>query len=886
MCASRTTCLRCVSRVRSTVPPTYKSAFRVGAGARPVAWFSSTAPGASHQTPSSSSTSQPPFPQEAPASSKRQPRRTKDADAAVSLFNDVVQKNEATARGGSPARPIARQHSAPAVLGEWEIAAKMKELETMNVETLDRLRLFQNEIWPHVKELRGRIPKHLYVSTTTFLAQTCDAVAQQGLTGISVALSKMLAIIGKWDLHMRNQLVLSLCHTLISRKHTSAERNALVDELLDMWRHTSQLRRMSQLHVERLTFVLPTKEEIVEDIEKCSASSTRQNESAGLKSSNMTPTTKALASIFTQYRLEQAGELVPGLLTTLAVLSDPRLAREASQIKAAPLLDLVALALQHQPADAAHVDGIFSRKIEFPPSKLADLRSYVLPQWPRAQDMVLRTDAAWREGSIPSQGPSRSSSEASHLSVFNKQLRSAYRSRNTGAVVSIWQDLKACLAQNRDIAREMREDPDFFDYWIFVWCAVRRPTMLQATLDLMREVGIQPTVRSYTNMMYGWKICKDADRIEALWNKLVQSGLRLDVFIWTERISGLIEAGRPQSGIQALAEMQSLWKKAVASRGSIESAARVAVQPSTEVVNAALKGLIVLDRRAANEVLVWAGRQGIEPNVRTYNVLLRESLRNNVAEDVQGLLKAMKNRGIEIDSATFTILLEGLLGSLEHASAAEQVHVARQILGDIEAAGLKANHETYGKMLYAVSGLANGGANEALAAVQDHMTAAGLSITPHMVTILIERVISRDPLPPDAGAAVRAILKEHGLSDVAQGDQTLWERVMSAHAVTGDVASAMAVFDDLARAGRPVTSLPCLTDLLKALLASADPKAAQDARHVVGVVLHHRLEGAAADDSSDRDARYWKHHFWFLARENGLVDWRQVPVTVAAKLRE
>ncbi|KAK8927677.1 hypothetical protein H634G_05069 [Metarhizium anisopliae BRIP 53293] len=901
MYASRTVCSRCASSVRAAVPPTYRSA--PGAGSGSVAWFSSTAPAASQQASSSSSTPhsfrqisegtiskngnpqprQPPFSQKSGASSKRQPRRNKDASAAVALFNDVVQKSEAAAPREFPARPTSRQSSASTVLGEWEIAAKMKELEEKDVEPLERLRLFQNDIWPHVKELRGQIPKHLYLATTMFLARTFDTVAQQGLTGASVALSKMCATIGKWDLDMRNQLVLNLCHTLISKKHTSAERNALVDELLDMWKHISQLRRMSQLHNGRLCFVLPSEDEIIEDISSSSASSTKQTEPGEVKSSNMAPTTKALASIFIQFRFEQARELVSGLLATLAILSDPRLARDGSQIKAAPLLNLVSIVLDHQPADTAYVNDIFAGKIRFPSSKLADLQSYLLAQWPQAKDMVMRHDSEWRKITTSSHKPSRSSSASSCLSAFHKQLRAAYRSRNTGAIVSIWQDLNATLAQDQDLRRQMSEDPDFLDFWIFVWCAVRRPKKLQETLDLMREVGIQPTVRSYTSMMHGWKMCKDADRIEALWNKLVESGLRLDAVIWTERISGLIEAGKPQSGIQALAEMQALWKKAVASRGSVESAANVAIQPSTEVVNAAFKGLIALDRRAANEVLYWAGREGIEPNIRTYNILLRESLRNSAPEDVQSLLKAMKKRGVEPDAATFTIILEGLLGSMENASAAEQVHVVSQILGDIEAAGLRANHETYGKMLYAVASLANGGADEAIAAVQDHMKAAGLSATPHMVTILIERALSRDPLPADAGATVRALLQEHGLSNVAQGDQTLWERVMSAHAVTGDRASAMAVFDDLARAGRPVTSLPCLTDLLKALLASEDAQAAQDARQVVGVVLNHKK--AAAEGSFGRDTRYWRHHFWYLARENGLIDWQEVPALLESKLR-
>ncbi|OAQ62317.1 glutathione S-transferase [Pochonia chlamydosporia 170] len=827
------------------------------------------------------------FSQKASGTPKRQPIRKKDSSSAVALFNDVVQKPDASA-SKSFASTVSRPSSSSIALGEWEVAAKMKELiERNDLDDPEKLQLCQNDIWPHVKELRGHLPKHLYILTTQFLSTMCESAAEHGVRGTSVALSKMFGTIGKWDLDLRNQLVLGLCYTLISKKHTSAERNVLLDELLDMWKHISQLRRMSQVqhgHGHGLRFVLPTVNEMLAEFSTLPTPVSKQEESKNSKGSKMAPTTKDLARIFIQFRIEQSREVVPGLLATLAVLSDPRLAREGSQIKAAPLLNLVTVALADQPADEAYVNDLFASKIKFPPAKLSELQSYVVSQWPQARNMVFRKDSAWRKGTKSSHRPSHSSGEASGLSIFHKQLRAAYRARNTGAIVSIWQDLKDNLAQNPDLGRQMSEDAEFIDFWIFVWCAVRRPNKLQETLDVMRDINVSPTVRSFTSMMHGWKMCKDVERIESLWNKLVESSLRLDSVIWTARISGLIESGKPESGIQALAEMQSIWKKAVASRGSVESAAKIAIQPSIEVVNAAFKGLIRLDRRAANEVLAWAGREGIEPNIRTYNILLRESFRTNDPEDVQSLLKAMKKQGVEPDAASFTIILEELLGAMENASAAEQVHVVRQIFADIEAAGLRANQETYGKMLYAVASLANGGADEAIAAVQAHMNAAGLSATPHMVTILIERAVSRNPLPPN-GAAIRALLREHKLSSVSQGDQTLWERVISAYAVTGDLHSAMRVFDDLARRGRPVTSLPCLTDLLKALLEIGDVADVEDAKKVVAVVLDHMLKRAAAEGSFGRDNRYWRHHFWYLARENGLINWADVPEGLETKLR-
>lgn len=910
MYASKTTCSRCALCMSRSI---LLSPHRHGAHGA-VAWLSSTAiDAASHSTARSSrepgqddtthayrdSSSRRTLAPVFPADKRQAQRRPSHQSSAIALFNDIVQRSENTHEATNEARTAGNPSSmAAAALGEWE--GKMREIMQRSMQPEEKLRLFQEDIWPHIKEVRGQIPKPLYKSSTMFLFQMCDAVAEQGIARMSLALSKMLATIGKWDTDIRNQLILNLCHILIHRKNTSSERNALLKELIDMWQHLSQLKRRSQTNRHELRFVLPSVEEVMADISK--GIGERDQSSPEQKVSNMALPTRALASIFIQLRIEQARDLVPGLLATMAVLSDPRFARLGAQFRMAPLLNLVSVALEHQPADVPYVRSVFARKIRFPPSKLSEVESFVISQWPQAADLITNKDSTWRHSqSLPDRPSDRTSSTVSGHSIYHKQLRTAYRSRNTGVIMSLWGKMRARMERHPDMAQQLHEDPEFLDLWVFVWCAIRRPDKLQEALEVMRQVQLQPTIRTYTSMMHGWKVCKDVDRIEALWHKLVESGLELDLVIWTERISGLIETGKAQAGIEALAEMQAKWREALSREGSSERAASVAVQPTVEVVNAAFKGLLKLDRQAAHDVLAWAGREGIQPNIRTFNILLRETLRSaNPGDDAQSLLQAMKDQGIDPDAATFTILLEALLGGMKMAPAAEQVQAVQQVFSDMEAVGLQPTHETYGKMLHAVSSLANGGTDEAVAAVQAHMRAGGLSTTPHAVTILIQRALSRDPLPANAGAEIRNILEEHGLTSVNRGDQTLWERVVSAYAVTGELASAMSVFNQLSKAGRPVMSLPCLTDLLRALLAGGDADvdadidaspttpavaAADHAREVVRVVLRHKLKRAALEaESSKDDDRFWKHHFWHLAREYDLVDWSEVPADLASRL--
>ncbi|RFU75625.1 glutathione s-transferase [Trichoderma arundinaceum] len=768
--------------------------------------------------------------------SKKKPLRASE-DSAIALFKDVV----------SPEAKAAASESPP--LGELDIAAKIKDLSVKKMDVLKRLQIFRESIWPHLKEFRGQMPKHLLISSTQFLEKACDEIAEHGYTGHSVELSRLCSGLGKSDLDIRNQLVLNICHALLSEKRDSAGRALLIKELTGLWQHISQLRRRSQEH-ELLKFAFPSIQDVRRDIA----------EGKAIKN-HIHPTTRSLAALFLQFSPDQARDIMPGLLATIAVLSDPRFVRTGTHMAMAPLLHLVAAALGGKDAATeSYVSGIFDDRVRFPSTKLSEIQSYVVQQWPQAIEMLHKENAPWRSGS------------SSIFTSLHKQLQRAYSARDTGSVYSIWQDLKSRLEQKPGLAKQLRNNADFLDFLIFVWCAFRRPRHLQETFDLMKRLQIHPTVKTYTGMMHGWKFCKDTDRIEALWQKLAGSGMKLDSVIWTERISSLIEAGKPQAGIEALAEMLAQWKNAVQ-----KNAPHTAVQPTIEAVNAAFKGLIQVDRKAAFDVLSWAGREQIEPNIRTYNILIRQSFRDDSPDEVQNLLKVMYQHNIEPDSATFTIILEEVIGRMGNASAADQVEAVQAVFEDIKIAGLRPNLETYGKMLYAVSSLANG-TDEAIAAVLKHMREDDFKVTPHMVTILIERALSRDP--PDM-TAIDALLLEHGFSHVGEGDQTLWERVMSANAITGNTDRAMTVFNDLQKAGRPVTSLPCLTDLLWALLAS---EKRDEARRVVDVVLEYKTKDWDWEGES-KDERYWRHHFWFLAEERGLLEGKEVPDVLRASLR-
>ncbi|KAF5023352.1 hypothetical protein F66182_4590 [Fusarium sp. NRRL 66182] len=763
-----------------------------------------------------------------------------DQDPALALFNEIVNpKDNPAPRNTKPART-----SIP-ILSELEIAARLKEIMARGLHQVEQYKIFDNEIWPSIQKLGGQIPKPILMFTAQLLRSQHDFMVHKGMYVGSLELAEKYSAIGNYDLDIRNHLILNICAKTSLEKNRYFIRTQLKEELVKMWMHVSQLKRPGEVN-KKLQFALPSAAEVMKDAKYA------EGHSAPFKGS---PTSRALASMLLQFPPPQALAILPGLMASLAVLSDRRFAGPTHRQLAAPMLLLVRSVLFKYELKETDIDFIFSQPSNLQRWRHTQLKEYVLNQFPSTIAMLTSEVVPWADPPSKGQGLKMNNS----LNLFHRQLRSAYRGRNTGAIATIWDSMMESLDNDPDLKVQLTEDKDLLDYWIFVWCATRRTDRIQDTLELMRSLGVESTVRTYTSMMHGWKKCKDVVRIEALWDQLIQSGTKLDMFIWTERISALIDLGQHQKGLQALTELVSSWQEAVKKGTQAQ-----AVEPSIEAVNAAFKGLLNTDPKAAHKLLEWAARNGLEPNTRTYNILVRETLRMGHTDGAHEILRKMEKQGIEPDSATFTILLEAVIGNMEESTAEQQVHAVHTVFDEIEQAGLKPNLETYGKVLYALDGLPNC-SDDVVAAVQRHMQSKGFGavLTPHMITILIERALRRDP--PDINK-VRSLLKENKLTKVNSGDQTLWERVMTAHAIGGDIKEAMGIFDELAKSDRPVTSLPCLKELMQALLEHGDM---ESARRVVNVVLTHELNNKESKSTNDR---YWRHQFWFLARDNGLID--------------
>lgn len=732
---------------------------------------------------------------------------------------------------------------------DWDTIRRMRELVLVRVPFVDKLNLLE-QMWPEIVNTPEEDKKLTFEAAREAIRQLLDLQAAYFREHTAVRVFKMLdELDGEYPkMTQRSMTILSLCKVLLRGDPNERVQEERLTELIDVWKHISCMGSPSS-GKEAMEFNLPNHIEAID--ETLYGRRSKDSRRDGF-SHQMT----ALLCMFPNIQISQAKYLQSPLLLTLAILMDPTLTPIEIRAEAMPLIHLAAALFKEvNPPSMTTIERLWSGEISgsFDVGLHDFSRPYMSKMWERTavemeQQLELMDRAAAQEKSV------KRATAHVPLATLHRQLRQAHRSRNVGAALQVFDTLRQQAGDDVSLRNQLQDEPELLNYVIFVWGALRRHGEMKMTLTLMQTLRIEPTIKTYTAMMHGWKMSRDFARSEALWNKIKEAQMPLDLYIWTARISTLLEMGQAEKGMQALVEMTYLWK----------SQAPNAVEPNIEVVNAVFKTLILLDRRAAQELLAWASREGMEPSVVTYNILLGETFRSN-PEGVPDILRNMRTAGIEPDSATFTIILEAVLGALTDATAEEQVLAVDQIFDDIESAGLRPNQETLAKMLYSICTLPNG-SDAAIQRVLAKVPASGYVVTPHMITILIEHVMRREP--PDL-EAVESLLKRYDVRTVNQGDQTLWERVMSAYAVCGDADAALNIFDELDGVGRTATSLPCLTDLLNVLVDSETQRLA-DAKRVVTAVIKHKV--ASTDPAGGKDGRYWRHHFWFRAKALELID--------------
>ncbi|KAJ2972790.1 hypothetical protein NUW58_g9111 [Xylaria curta] len=464
------------------------------------------------------------------------------------------------------------------------------------------------------------------------------------------------------------------------------------------------------------------------------------------------------------------------------------------------------------------------------------LEEYVMGFWPTLKAYLKQNRESENEKSteIHRISPSPSNKQAVWVldaASIARRLNQPYSIRNVGEVDRLWEKFvgsEGTISEER--AAHIRHNPHLVDSFIRIHIMLNQPDKAIAVWNLLGKVGLKPSLRTWNLMLGGLRKAGNLHGIKNVWAKLAKSGLKLDTGIWTTRIVGLIDCGDVEGGLHALEEMASMWEN---------DPNEFAVKPTIEPVNAALGGLIRRKQNAAAErLLAWASRKGIEPDIFTFNTMLRSLIRDeNRSKDVNNLLAAMCAQGVRADEATFTIILDATFSKREPRDPEEQASIVADIASAMASAGLDLNMQTYGKMIYTL--------------LCSNATAAAMAVVNH----LNRRTWTRCDL----------FVHRRRHLDFDDMDHVFYERVIGGFTRAGKASAALDAYNHVVEAGASM-SLPVLDNLLLALLREQRLKEARV------MVNREKKRFEAQYPNPEEHTRYWNHQFWQLASRYNLLD--------------
>ena len=738
----------------------------------------------------------------------------------------------------------------PANLELYKDVAKLEEmLAQSNIPTSTCFRFFESQIYPTISQpnrIRDRVSKRLMTRVSREKPNDFESGDLPSVTRISQIQLELGLLDPKAWATMTTRLLQHICRistapgdytTIESYENAMARRVTLLQDLIGNWKIFNVPRIVA---LRAGDAAKAAQEPRLPSLDMKTISWNSKKGKSHL----------SIAALFPQYAPNQLQTATYAAIATFVLFSDPynRTDRVMRQ-ETAPFVDAVGMILSKRPPRKDQLAPMFE---DYP-----DLSQYITSRWSTVLPQLA--------GQSKSQGVDQKirtnhAARAQTMDGIHRQLGQALKTRSLEAVDRTWKEFWGeAPAPTPERAGRLRNSAELFNYFIMAYMGMRQPKRAIDVWNCMVQIGVVPTLKTWNSMIDGCKRARNPAGLKAVWQQLIAAGIALDTPIWTARIAGLIELGEPEAGLAALDEMARLWNERAASGKDSSSA----VRPSIEPVNAALAGLLRLDRVAvAKSLLAWAARQGIQPDIFTFNTLLRPMVRQGLSDEVANIFTMMKNQGVEADVATFTILIEGALGDMGDQSPERQVEMVTSMLRDVEAAGVEANMITYAKMVHVL--LQQGDrAGESVKAVLAHIWGKGLELTSHIYTMLAEHYFSRDPPDPQA---VTTLIASRRLQENRDIDRVFWERVIKGYCQVGDVDRALRLFERLDRSGSRIT-LSTLYELLVALVRAQRMEAASA---IVDVAWKFRDQPEQADVADD-GGRFWKHRFWHRAEQYGLL---------------
>ncbi|RAR06400.1 hypothetical protein DDE83_006949 [Stemphylium lycopersici] len=353
--------------------------------------------------------------------------------------------------------------------------------------------------------------------------------------------------------------------------------------------------------------------------------------------------------------------------------------------------------------------------------------------------------------------------------------------------------------------------------------------------------GIMPDMNSWVAVMEGCAKAKDLDGFNAMWQRMLNTGVEPTNHAWTTRVNGLMSLRQVNQALGALDDMGKRWLaaeeaiKTPPARGKGQKSARKAsskavnncTKPSIEVINGAITALVKMrpesmrhDKRVdfVQKVLGWSSRFQIAPDTITYNSLMQLYLGANDTRTAFAILSTMEKEGIEGDTATYTMLIATAFSHqvFDSATPAEQTTKVLSTIDALEASGMKLNDYVYSTI---IDRLLKTYANyHAVRAVMQHMTTRKFIPSAHVYTSLITHHFQASP--PNIGE-VDSIVNLLFTSPRMASDRVLYDRLIEGYAAHAEVGKMMAVLARMSRRGN-LPGWGALIAVVKALVRDGD----------------------------------------------------------------
>jgi len=413
------------------------------------------------------------------------------------------------------------------------------------------------------------------------------------------------------------------------------------------------------------------------------------------------------------------------------------------------------------------------------------------------------------------------------------------------------------------LSEEEKSNPEVWTMYEQFLLAFRKMRQASSTLEVwntMIKNKCTPRRRTWNIMLKGCHYQKEADQMEIIWLRMLKSGIKPDNITWSTRIHGLFNMGKINQGYQALAEMSHGSDKLIMKgqrhdNGIMNDSPR----PSTETLNAALSGVARFGDTTVTNLLSWARGQQIEPDIITYNILINISLANKQRDQARAIIQRMKTKGIQPDSATFTILLTDLFHSesMNNLNSKQQTDEIFRFIKNVEDDGMSLDVRGYNLLVDRLLKICEN--TQAVNMIVDQMLQKGIHPTPHTFTILCTHYFDQNP--PDL-TAVQNLWNRIESSPYRATDVIFFDRMLEGYARHNDYNKTMYFLKRMAKEGKRPGWL-ALIEVLKCMMSNHK---LNQAKELISDI--EQKEGILKWQARGRKGC---EEFWSLARQYRLV---------------